>query len=150
MKSVTVSIFPSSICQEVMWLNAMIFTFWKLHFKPVFSLSSFTYIKKLFSSFSLSANKVVSSAFLRLLIFLLAILIPAYESSGPAFHTTYSACQLPAVLVDNSIAHQFKFAFSSNKWCREQHHMCIDHLSTYFGEVCVQNFCLNIYWTWRL
>ena len=47
-----------------------------LSFKPAFSLSSFTFIKRLFSSSSLSAIKVVSSAYLRLLIFLLVILIP--------------------------------------------------------------------------
>src|SRR5574341_7938 len=40
-----------------------------LSFKPTFSLSSFTFIKRLFSS-SLSAIRVVSSAYLRLLIFL--------------------------------------------------------------------------------
>ena len=44
-----------------------------LSFKPTFSLSSFTFIKRLFSSSSLSAIRVVSSAYLRLLIFLPAI-----------------------------------------------------------------------------
>ena len=39
-----------------------------LSFKPTFSLSSFTFIKRFFSS-SLSAIRVVSSAYLRLLIF---------------------------------------------------------------------------------
>ena len=34
---------------------------------------------------------MVSSAYLRLLIFLLAILIPSYASSNPAFHMMYSA-----------------------------------------------------------
>ena len=48
-----------------------------LSFKSTFSLSSFTFIKRLFRSSSLSAIRVVSSAYLRLLIFLLAILIPA-------------------------------------------------------------------------
>ena len=43
-----------------------------LSFKQIFSLSSFTFIKRLFSSSSLSAIRVVSSAYLRLLIFLLA------------------------------------------------------------------------------
>ena len=38
-----------------------------LSFKPAFSLSSFTFIKKLFSSSSLSAIRVVSSAYLSLL-----------------------------------------------------------------------------------
>ena len=59
--------------------------------KPAFSLSSFTFIKRLFSSSSLSAIRVVSSTCLRLSIFLLAILIPAYASSSPAFHMMYSA-----------------------------------------------------------
>ena len=43
--------------------------FWMLSFKPTFSVSSFTFIKRLFSSSSLSAIRVVSSAYLRLLIF---------------------------------------------------------------------------------
>ena len=56
-----------------------------------FTLSSFTLIKRFFSSSSLSAIKVVSSAYLRLLIFLQAILIPTCESSSPAFCMMYSA-----------------------------------------------------------
>ena len=44
--------------------------FWMLSFKPIFSLSFFTFIKRHVSSSSLSAIRVVSSAFLRLLIFL--------------------------------------------------------------------------------
>ena len=58
----------------------MILVFWMVDFKPAFSLSSFTFIKRLFSSSSLSAIRVVSSAYLRLLIFLPAILIPACAS----------------------------------------------------------------------
>ena len=50
--------------------DAMILVFWMLSFKPTFSLSSFTFIKRLFSSSSLSAISVVSSAYLKLLIFL--------------------------------------------------------------------------------
>ena len=46
----------------------MILVFLMLSFKLVFSLSFFTFIKRLFSSSSLSAVKVVSSAYLRLLI----------------------------------------------------------------------------------
>ena len=45
-------------------LDAMILVFWMLRFKPTFSLSSFTFIKRLLSSFSLSAIRVVSSAYL--------------------------------------------------------------------------------------
>ena len=75
-KSAIVSTVSPPICQEVMGLDAMILVFWMLSFKPAYSLSSFTFIKRLFSS-SLSAIMVVSSAYLKLLIFLLAILIPA-------------------------------------------------------------------------
>ena len=49
-------------------------------------LFSFTFKKRLFSSSSLSAIRVVSSAYLRWLIFLPAILIPACASFSPAFH----------------------------------------------------------------
>ena len=64
--------------------------FWMLSFKPTFWLSSFTFIKRLFSSL-LSAIRVVSSAYLRLLMFLPVILIPACASSSPAFLMMYSA-----------------------------------------------------------
>ena len=50
--------------------DAMIFVLWMLSFKPTFSLSSFTFIKRLFSFSSLSAIRVMSAAHLRLLIFL--------------------------------------------------------------------------------
>ena len=93
-KSVTVSTFPPSICHEVMGLDAVIFIFWMLSFKPASALSSFTLIKKLFSSSSLSAITVVSSAYLRLLIFLPAILIPACKSSSLTFHMMYSEYKL--------------------------------------------------------
>ena len=74
--------------------DAVILVFWMLSFKPTFSLSSFTFIKRLFSSYLLSAIRVVSSAYLRLLIFVPAILIPACASYSPAFHMMYSACKL--------------------------------------------------------
>ena len=70
------------------------FVFWRLSFKPVFLCSYFTFIKRLFSSFSLSPIRVVSSAYLRLLIFLPAVLIPTCTSSSPAFHMMYSAYNL--------------------------------------------------------
>ena len=69
-KSVTASSFSTSICHEVMGPEAMVLVFWMLSFKPDFSLSSFTFIKRFFSSSSLSAVRVVSSAYLKLLIFL--------------------------------------------------------------------------------
>ena len=72
----------------------MIFIFLMLSIKPAFSLSSFTFIKRLFSSSLLSVIKVVSCAYLRLVIFLLAVLIPACDSSSLAFHMMYSAYML--------------------------------------------------------
>ena len=90
-KSVPVSIVSPSICHEVMGLDTMIFIFWMLSFKPAFSLSSFTFMKMLLSSSSFSAIRVVSSAYLRILIFLPATLITACASSSLAFHMMYSA-----------------------------------------------------------
>ena len=51
-KSVTVSIFSPYISHKV---DAMVLVFWMLSFKPAFSLSSFTLVKKLFDSSSFSA-----------------------------------------------------------------------------------------------
>ena len=69
-------------------------SFMNVAFLPAFSLSSFTFIKRLFSSSSFSAIMVVSFAYLRLLILLPAIFIPACASSSPAFCMMYSALKL--------------------------------------------------------
>ena len=91
-KSVTVSTVPHlfAVKYEV---DAVIFVFLMLSFKPAFSLS-FTFIKRSFNSSSLSVIRVVSSAYLRLLIFLPVISLPACASSSPAFHMMYSAYKL--------------------------------------------------------
>ena len=93
-KSVTVSTFPPSIDHEMMGPDAMNLVFWLLSFKSSFSLSSYPFIRKFFSSSSLSAIRVVSSAYLKLLISLPTILIPACDSSTLAFHVMYSAYKL--------------------------------------------------------
>jgi len=93
-KPLTVCIVFPSVCREVMRLNAIILIFWMLSFKPIFSVSSFTFIKRLFSFSSLSAIRVVSSAYLRLLIFLLEIVPSACISSSPKFLMMYSAYKL--------------------------------------------------------
>ena len=80
-KSDTVSTVSPSISHEVMGPDAMIFVFWTL--SQLFTLL-FHFHQEAFSS-SLSAIRVVSSAYLRLLIFLLAIFIPACASSSPYF-----------------------------------------------------------------
>ena len=56
--------------------------------------SSFTFIKRLFNSSLVSPIRVESSAYLRLFIFLPAILTPACASSGKDFHMMYSAYRL--------------------------------------------------------
>ena len=91
-KSATVSAVSPPICHVVMGAEAMIFVFCTLSFKPTFSHSSFTF-KRLVSS-SLSAIRVVLSAYLRLLIFLLAIVFLACASSSPAFLMMYCAYKL--------------------------------------------------------
>ena len=63
-------------------------------------------MKSLFSYSSLSAISMVSSAYLRLLIFLRAILIPACASSSPTFHVMYSqfsSVQFSHSVVSNSL-----------------------------------------------
>ena len=72
-----------------MGLDAMILVYWMLSFKPTILLS--LTFKRLFSSSLLFAIRVVSSAYLRLLLFLLAVLIPACASSSPTFCRMYSA-----------------------------------------------------------
>ena len=82
-------------CHEVMGANAMILVFWILSIKPTFSLSSLVFIRRLFSSSLLSVIRVVSSAYLRLLIYIPATLIPAVlHLAHPAFLMVYSAYKL--------------------------------------------------------
>ena len=82
----------SDLAAAAMGLDAMIlFFFFFLIFslKPAFLLSSFTLIKKFFSSSPLSAIRVVSSAYLKLLIFLPPILIRLV--TDPARHFSWCA-----------------------------------------------------------
>ena len=89
-KSVTVSIVSPSICHEVMGPDAMILVFWMLSFKPAYSLYTFIFIKRLYFLFAF-CHRVVSSACLKLLIFLLTILIPVCAWSSGVFCMIYSA-----------------------------------------------------------
>ena len=91
-KSLTVSTVIPSVFHEVMGLDAMILVFSVLSFKPTFH-SPLTFNKRFFSSL-LSYIRVVSSAYLKLLIFRLAVLIPACASSSPEFLIMYSAYKL--------------------------------------------------------
>ena len=81
-KSATVSTVSSSICHEMMGPDAMILVFWML--RQLFHSPLSLFIK----------IRVVWSAFLRLLIFLLAILILACTSSSLAFSIMCPAYKL--------------------------------------------------------
>ena len=93
-KSVTVSIVSPSIYHEVMGPDAIILVFWMLSFKTAFSLFSFTCIKRLLSSFSLSAIRGCHVLIWSYWFFFLPILIPACVSSSPAFHMMCFAYKL--------------------------------------------------------
>ena len=93
-KCVTVSTFPPSIYHEVMGPDAKILVFWMLSLKPAFSLSSFTFMMRLFSSSLLSAIRLVTIGYLMLWVFLPAVLIPASASASLAFHVMYPAYKL--------------------------------------------------------
>ena len=83
-KSVTTFTFFPSICCAVIGPDAMTLVFLTVSLKLALSLS-FTLIKRLFCSSSLSAIRMILSTYLRLLMFLLPILISACNSSSPAF-----------------------------------------------------------------
>ena len=89
MKPDTVSTFSPSICYKVIGPDAMIFVFWMLSFRPVFSLSSWTFIMRLFRSSSLSAIKVVLYVYLKLFIFPPATLIPIHPAQHFAWCTLH-------------------------------------------------------------
>ena len=91
-KSFSVSIVSLFICHEVMGPDAMVLVFWVLSFKSAFLLSSFTFIKRLFSSSWLSAIRVVSSAYLRLLIFCPAIFALAAAAAAKSLQSCLTLC----------------------------------------------------------
>ena len=97
--SVTVYIVSLSICHEVMGSDAMIFVFLKLSFKPAFFTLLFHFhqdaLQSLFAScHQAETQKPGGICISEVLIFLPAILIPAYVSSNLAFRMMYSAYKL--------------------------------------------------------
>ena len=93
-KCVTASLFSPSIYHEEMGPDATILLFLVFNFKLAFVLFFFTLIKRFFSPSLLSAVRVISSTYLRLLMFLPAVLFPACDSSSLAFLLVFSACKL--------------------------------------------------------
>ena len=123
-KSVTVSIVFPCICHEVIGPYVKILVFWMLSFKPAFhpslSLSSRGSLDP-----SHPAIRLVSSAYLRLLIFLLAIFISACASSSPAFHMMQSAYADDTTLMAESEeelkSHLRKVRGEGKSWLKAQH-----------------------------
>ena len=93
-KSVTVSIVSPSICHEVMGRDAIILKFFKCWVLSQLFHSPLLLLSRESSSSSLSAIRVVSSAYLRLFMFLSAVFIPACASASLAFCMMYSAYTL--------------------------------------------------------
>ena len=107
----TVSIVFPPICHKEMGPDAMSIVFWMWILSQLFH--SFTFIKRLFSSSFLSDMRVVSSAYLRLSLLLLATFILACASSSLAFSTTY--CTL-GILTSNEREFLLLHMFTSS-WC---------------------------------
>ena len=84
-----VHIFPIYL-PWVMGLDAMILIFWMSNFKPAFSISSLSSRGSLVPLHFLPLN----CYHLRLSVFLMAVLIPACDSSSPAFCMIYSSYKL--------------------------------------------------------
>ena len=85
--------FSPSICHKVMGLDAMIFICWMLSFRLAFLLSSFTLIKRLFSSSSLSVIRVVTPAYMNEVvdIFHWNLVISECDLSRPTFCIIYTS-----------------------------------------------------------
>ena len=100
--------------------DAMILVFWMLIFNPTFSLYSFTFISRLFNSSSLSAIRVVSTAYLRLLIYLLAILKNGFwRIKSTALTTTMSPMKTNQILWDFFFPYQYNSCDSQvSQWWR--------------------------------
>ena len=95
--------FPPSIFHEVMGAGCHNLSFFLIfNFNLALSLYSFTLMKKLFSSSSLSAFRMVSSSYLRLLMFphlsWFQLCHPAWHFSWYAQHTNQTGCQQTALL----------------------------------------------------
>ena len=123
-KSATVYTVSPSIFHEVTGLDVMIFVFWILSFKQTFLLSSFTFIKRLFCS-SLSAIRVVSSAYLRLLIFLPPIQLVLHPAQHFSWCTLlllllllshFSHVRLCVTPIDGSHQAPLSLGFSRQSW----------------------------------
>ena len=93
-KSVTASTFSPSICHGVMWPDAMILVFFYVEFQVSFFTLLFHLHQETLKFLFTFCHKGGVIVYMRLLIFLPAILIPACASSSLAFHMMYSAYKL--------------------------------------------------------
>ena len=153
--------------------------FWILSFKPALSLFSFTLIKRLFSSSLISVIRVVSSAYVSLLIFLPAILVPGCDSSSLAFPMMYSAyklnkqgdntqpCCTPFPILNQFVVpcnlHAYKFSgkvvwyshlFKNSLVCCDPHSQRLSHSqwsrNRHFSGILLLSLWSNEYWQFDL
>ena len=87
-------LFPSICPMEAMVLDATTFVFLRLSFKPLFLSSASSSPKDPLAPLHFSAIRVAPSPYPRLLMFLPPVLIPACNSSSPAFLTMHSVYSL--------------------------------------------------------
>ena len=73
------------------WDRCHNLSFLNVEFLASFFILLFHPNQEALNLYSLSAIRVVSSRYLRLLVFLLAVLIPACDSSSLVFHMMYSS-----------------------------------------------------------
>ena len=104
-----------------MELDAMILVFLIFSFKSAFSLSSFTLIKRFFSSSSFSTIRVVSSPYLRLLVFLLTILIPAWNGILLSHKKEWTICSN----MDGPRDYHTKWSKSERERQIPWYHLCV-------------------------
>ena len=93
-KSIVIFPFPTSICHEVMGPDAMILVFWMLSLNQLFHSSLSPASRGSLVLLHFLPLEWCHSTYLRLLISLPAILIPACDSSSSAFHMMYFAYKL--------------------------------------------------------
>ena len=109
-KSVTVPIVSPAICCEMIGPADMILGFWMSCFKPAFSLSSLTFIKRLFSSSLLSAVQFSSAT--ESCLTLVTPRTVAYQTSLPITNSQSLLKLMPT-----------EWVMPSNPW--EWYHQCI-------------------------
>ena len=113
------------------WCHGLVFLIF--NFKLTLLFSSFTFIKRHFSSSSFSAIRMVSSVYLRFVMFLPPILIPACNSSSLAFLMMCSAHRLNKQVTTESTVILLSQSWT-NQLFHPGFHLLLLNLHTGFSE----------------